>query len=92
MIDILTYNDLLEIGENEKERIDFIRQAINEHCSSERYKTAVDAELYYDGLNPTINRYEKIIYDMQGRAHTDMWTANHKLASLHIAEKWDLTM
>ena len=37
--------------------------------------------MYYDGLNPTINRYEKIIYDMQGRAHTDMWTANHKLAS-----------
>ena len=56
MIDILTYNDLLEIGENEKERIDFIRQAINEHCNSDRYKTAVDAELYYDGLNPTINR------------------------------------
>ena len=76
-----TYNDLVAVGENEKERIDFIRQAINEHCSSERYKTAVDAELYYDGLNPTINRYEKIIYDMQGRAHTDMWTANHKLAS-----------
>ena len=76
-----TYNDLVAVGENEKARIDFIRQAINEHCSSDRYKTAVDAELYYDGLNPTINRYEKIIYDMQGRAHTDMWTANHKLAS-----------
>lgn len=76
-----TYNDLVAVGENEKERIDFIRQAINEHCKSDRYKTAVDAELYYDGLNPTINRYEKIIYDMQGRAHTDMWTANHKLAS-----------
>ena len=76
-----TYNDLVAVGENEKERIDFIRQAINEHCNSDRYKTAVDAELYYDGLNPTINRYEKIIYDMQGRAHTDMWTANHKLAS-----------
>ena len=41
----------------------------------------MDAEAYYDGLNPTINRYEKIIYDMQGRAHKDMWTANHKLAS-----------
>ena len=77
MIDVLTYNDLLEIGENEKERIDFIRQAINEHCNSDRYNTAVDAELYYDGLDPTINRYEKIIYDMQGRALTDMWTANH---------------
>ena len=54
-----TYNDLVAVGENEKERIDFIRQAINDHCSSERYKTAVDAEVYYDGLNPTINRYEK---------------------------------
>ena len=41
----------------------------------------MDAEEYYNGLNPTINRYEKIIYDMQGRSHTDMWTANHKLAS-----------
>lgn len=81
MIEILTYNDLLEIGENERDRMAFVLKAINEHCSSDRYKVAVDAELYYDGLNPTINRYEKIIYDMQGRAHTDMWTANHKLAS-----------
>ena len=75
-----TYNDLVAVGENEKERIDFIRQAINEHCNSDRYKTAVDAELYYDGLNPTINRYEKIIYDMQGRAHTDMW----KIGRAHV--------
>lgn len=41
----------------------------------------MDAEEYYNGLNPTINRYEKIIYDLQGKAHKDMWTANHKLAS-----------
>ena len=69
------------VGDNEQARIEFIRSAINEHRDSVAYKTAVDAEAYYDGLNPTINRYEKIIYDMQGRAHTDMWTANHKLAS-----------
>lgn len=37
--------------------------------------------MYYDGENPTINRYEKILYDMQGKAHRDMWTANHKIAS-----------
>lgn len=42
---------------------------------------AVDAELYFNGENPAINRYEKIIYDMQGRAHRDMYTANHKIAS-----------
>lgn len=76
-----TYQDLLEVGENEQKRIAFIRGAIEDHRASAAYKTARDAREYYDGLNPTINRYEKIIYDMQGRAHKDMWTANHKLAS-----------
>ena len=72
---------MLAVGENEQARIAFIRAAIDEHRGSPAYRTALDAEAYYDGLNPTISRYEKIIYDMQGRAHTDMWTANHKLAS-----------
>lgn len=76
-----TYQDLLDVGEDEKQRIDFIRQAINEHKSSPAYQFAVDAELYFKGENPTINRYEKIIYDLQGRAHRDMYTANHKIAS-----------
>ena len=71
----------MAVGENEQARIEFVRSTINEHRESAAYKTAVDAEEYYNGLNPTINRYEKIIYDMQGRSHTDMWTANHKLAS-----------
>lgn len=71
----------MAVGEDEKARMEFIRSAINEHRDSAAYKTAVDAEEYYNGLNPTINRYEKILYDMQGRAHKDMWTANHKLAS-----------
>jgi SPP1 family phage portal protein len=78
---LLTYQDLLAVGEAEKARMDFIRQAINEHKGSKAYKMAVDAELYFKGDNPTINRYEKIIYDMQGRAHRDMYTANHKIAS-----------
>lgn len=71
----------MEVSQDEKARMDFILAAINEHKSSSLYKTAVDAELYYDGENPTINRYEKILYDMQGKAHVDMWTANHKIAS-----------
>lgn len=61
--------------------MDFILAAINDHKASDIYKTACDAELYYNGENPTINRYEKILYDMQGKAHADMWTANHKIAS-----------
>ena len=78
---MVTYQDLLEVGKDEKARMDFIRKAINEHKGSKAYKIAVDAELYFKGENPTINRYEKIIYDMQGRAHRDMYTANHKIAS-----------
>lgn len=65
----------------DKALISFILGAINEHKSSKAYKTALDAEEYYNGLNPTINRYEKLLYDLQGKAHADMWTANHKLAS-----------
>lgn len=78
---IKSFQDFLEVGQDEKQRMDFILAAINEHKASDLYKTAVDAELYYNGENPTINRYEKILYDMQGKAHVDMWTANHKIAS-----------
>ncbi len=76
-----TYQDLLTCGDKEEERISFLKSAIQEHRGGTLYKTAVDAKLYYDGENPTINRYEKILYDMQGRAHRDMYTANHKIAS-----------
>ena len=76
-----TYQDLLEVGEDEQARIAFIRSAISEHKRTPAYRVAADAQLYYEGQNPTISRYEKILYDLQGKAHKDMYTANHKLAS-----------
>lgn len=76
-----TYEDLLALGENETERMAFLLAAINDYSSSAEYRFAKAAELYYDGENPTINNYEKILYDMSGKAHVDMWTANHKIAS-----------
>lgn len=78
-----TYQDLLESRKSGRDAdvIAFIQSAIANHKAGRIYQTAVDAQMYYDGENPTINRYEKIIYDMQGRAHRDMWTANHKIAS-----------
>jgi len=66
---------------DETARMDFIRAAIHEHRGSDAYRIAFNAELYYNGENPTINNYEKVLYDMQGKAHRDMWTANHKIAS-----------
>ena len=76
-----TYQDLIAAGEKEQNRIAFVCDAIDAWRSSPAYQTALDAELYYNGENPTISRYEKILYDMQGKAHVDMYTANHKLAS-----------
>lgn len=78
---MLTYEDLVAAGKTDKERIEFVKKAITEHMNSPEYRKAVEAQAYYDGENPTIMRYEKILYDMQGRAHVDMWSANHKISS-----------
>lgn len=60
-----TYQDLTAVGQDEKARIAFIRSAIEDHRGSAAYQTALDAEFYYDGENPTTNRYEKILYDIE---------------------------
>ncbi len=81
MNDIKTYQDFLLVGDDERERMGFILGAINEFKADKSTRLALDAKLYYYGENPTINRYEKYLYDMQGKAHVDMFTANHKIAS-----------
>ena len=81
MIEILTYNDLLEIGENERDRMEFVLDAIKEHKASELYKTACDAELYYKHQNPTIMRFQKFVYNSFGAKVPDIWSPNNKIAS-----------
>ena len=81
MIDILTFNDLVEIGENERDRMDFVLSAIREHKGSDLYKTAYDAELYYKHQNPTIMRFQKWVYNMYGQKVPDIWSPNNKIAS-----------
>lgn len=78
-----TYQDFIkELGKADQNAIHmFLLAAISEYKTSDTYLGAVDAEAYYCTENPTITKYEKIIYDMQGKAHADMWTANHKIAS-----------
>ena len=78
---MLTYEDLLAVGQYEGNRMRFVQDVIGEHQSSAAYKKAAAAMKYYKGENPTIGAYEKIIYDQLGKAHVDMWTANHKIAS-----------
>lgn len=76
-----TYQDLKAVGDSESARMSFIESAISEHKTSCKYEIAVDALKYYDGENPTIERYEKLIYDALGKAHINRWTANHKIAT-----------
>ena len=81
VIDILTYNDLLEIGENELDRMEFLLSAIREHKASKDYAIAADAELYYKHQNPTIMRFQKFVHNQFGQKVPDIWSANNKIAS-----------
>ena len=81
MIDIKTYQDLLAVGKNEKDRMNFVLSAIREHKASEQYKTARDAELYASGKNATIMNYQKLLYTLSGKAVPDNYSANHKCRS-----------
>ena len=76
-----TYQDLLEIGENERDRMEFVLDAIREHKRSDLYKTAYDAELYYKHQNPTIMRFQKWVYNQMGQKVPDIWSPNNKIAS-----------
>lgn len=77
-----TYQDWLNVaGLNERERMAFIRQIINDHKNSILYRQAVDAENYFAGQNTTIKRYEKILFNAAGKAIPDYFSANHKVAS-----------
>ena len=81
MVKIYTYNDLVDIGENEKQRMEFVLSAILKHKWSGLYKTAYDAELYYKHQNPTIMRYQKYVYNAFGAKVPDIWSPNNKIAS-----------
>lgn len=78
---MLTYEDYLKVQGDEKKTVDYILRAIDEHKHSKEYIYALSAQDYYDGENTTIMQYEKLLYDLEGKAHVDMWTANHKIAS-----------
>lgn len=76
---IKVYQDLETIGLSEKDRMAFIRAAVDEHKRSEDYRVAADAELYYAKRNPTINKAQKYVYEEDGTKVPDIWSSNYKL-------------
>lgn len=78
---MLTYNDFTALGDNDRERRDFILRAVAEHTASDEYRTAMIADEYYHLKNPTIMRFQRLVYDIYGQAVPDIWRPNHKIPS-----------
>jgi hypothetical protein len=79
---MLSYQDLVQVGDNEQERMNFIREVINAHKSSALYKNALIANRYFRKQNQTIMDFQKLLYTVTGDAIPDNYSANYKLRSL----------
>ena len=80
---MITYEDLVAArGRSEVEVQRLMRSAVTAHIGSELYRTAAEAVLYDRRRNATIERYQKLLYTMSGRAVPDNYAANHKVKSL----------
>lgn len=79
---MITYEDLIAArGRSEAQVQRLMRTAVTDHIGSELYRTAAEAVLYDRRHNATIERYQKLLYTMSGRAVPDNYAANHKVKS-----------
>ena len=84
MTTIKTYQDLLEVGGDEKRRKEFVYELINEHKSSEDYRIAKDAYDYFTHNNATIREFQKLLYTVTGEVVPDNYSANFKMGCRHF--------
>jgi hypothetical protein len=80
---LYTYSDFEEYAKTEEGLLTFIDLAISEHQESKEYRIAKKATAYFKHQNPDIEAVEKVIYDMLGQAHKDLFSPNHKLANAY---------
>ena len=78
---MLTYQDLVSVGEDEESRAAFALAAIRAHESTVDYDVAVTADLYDRQLNKTINDYVRLMFDLTGEKLVDFTASNAKIAS-----------
>lgn len=76
-----TYQDYLQIPDTDEQRMEFVRKCIYAHKGTVFYETAVIAEEYDAHRNVTIRNYQKLLYDVTGKAVPDNWSANYKMPS-----------
>lgn len=81
-----TYQDFLEVAEkSDRERMEFVLSAINNHKDSDLYKQAVIAKEYDAHRNVTIANFQKLLYTLNGRVIPDNYSSNYKLRSNFFA-------
>ena len=73
-----TYQDLIEVGEDEKALRNFVRSTIEDHKNTDLFKIAAIAEEYDRRRNVTIMQYQKTLTTMTGEEVPDRWSPNHK--------------
>lgn len=77
-----TYQDFLEVAEkSDRERMEFVLAAINDHKNSDLYQQAKIAREYDEHRNVTIITVQKLLYTLSGKAIPDNYSANYKLRS-----------
>lgn len=76
-----TYQDLLNVNANEKDRMAFVKNVITEHKNTELYQTAKTAKAYFRHHNVTIEQYQKVLYKVTGGTVPDNYSANYKMAN-----------
>ena len=78
---MITFQDLLNVGDDENARMELCLKIIDEHKGSALFDEAAIAEEYDAQRNVTINQYQKLLYTLSGAAVPDNYSANHKCAS-----------
>ena len=64
---MITYQDFVKVGTDEKNIIKFCQSAIEEHKQSQMYEMAKIANDYDRQQNTTIMEYQKTLFDIQGK-------------------------
>lgn len=78
---MLTYNDFTALGEDEKKRTDFLLKKITEHEQSHAFRLGQTAGEFFRGGDPFLEKVEKLVYDLSGMAHKDIFSPNHKITT-----------
>lgn len=78
---MLTYQDLVNVGDNENNRMDFVMNIIHQHKVSDDYKIGAIAEEYYKKRNVTLVKFQKMLTTLTGGRVVDKWSPNHKVVS-----------